>query len=100
MFSALANKIRHFRRKWQAARHNFRRKYHRKWWYRHFEGITLTLISLCFIGAGLFTVWVANLKIPDLGAFQNIQVSQSTKIYDRTGTVLLYSINPNTHRTV
>ena len=100
MFRALANNIRHIRWRWQAARHNFRRKFHKKWWYRHFEGIILSLISLCFIMAGLFAFWIANLKIPDLSAFQNIQVSQSTKIYDRTGTVLLYSINQNTRRTV
>ncbi len=100
MFRSLAHKIRHARRRFQAARHNFRRKFHKKWWYRHFEGIVLTLISLCFIMGGLLAVWVANLKIPDLSAFENIQVSQSTKIYDRTGTVLLYSINPNTRRTV
>jgi len=100
MFRALVNNFRHWKRRYQVARHNFRRKFHKKWWYRHFEGIILSLLSLCFIFAGFFAVWVANLKIPDLSAFSNIQVSQSTKIYDRTGTVLLYSINPNTRRTV
>jgi membrane peptidoglycan carboxypeptidase len=100
MFQSLSHKIRHVRRRFQAAHHNFRRKFHKKWWYRHFEGISISVISLGFIVAGLFTIWIANLKIPDLSAFQTIQVSQSTKIYDRTGTVLLYSINPDTHRTV
>ena len=100
MFRALVHRIRHMRRRYQAARHNFRRKFHKKWWYRHFEGVTLSIISLFLIVAGLSALWVANLKIPDLSAFQNIQVSQSTKIYDRTGTIMLYSINPNTRRTV
>ena len=45
-------------------------------------------------------IWLSNLKIPDLSSFDTRKVSQSTKIYDRTGTILLYDIHENTKRTV
>ncbi len=73
---------------------------HRHWWSRHIRAVILTIISLCLIGAGISVMWVASLKIPDLSAFQTRQVSQSTKIYDRTGQILLYDIHENVKRTV
>ncbi len=40
------------------------------------------------------------MKIPDLNNFATRVVAQSTKIYDRTGTILLYDVNTDTKRTV
>ena len=49
---------------------------------------------------GLLFIWAATLTVPDLASIENRQVQQSVKIYDRTGTVLLYNLNSNAQRTV
>jgi len=49
--------------------------------------------------AGLF-VWISTLNIPDLSAFEERRVLQSTKIYDRTGEILLYDLGKDVRRTV
>lgn len=45
-------------------------------------------------------VWAATLQVPDLSSIESRKVEQSVKIYDRTGTVLLYNLNSSTQRTV
>jgi 1A family penicillin-binding protein len=60
----------------------------------------LIVISVVFLVGGASFIWVANLKIPDLNAFETRRVSQSTKIYDRTGEILLYDVHNNVRRTV
>ena len=55
-------------------------------------------VLLLFFGAG--ALWAASLKIPDIASLTNRQVIQSTKIYDRTGTVLLYDMGGDVSRTV
>jgi len=42
---------------------------------------------------------VATLPIPDLNSFENRKISNSTKIYDRTGTVLLFDTGTDIKRT-
>jgi 1A family penicillin-binding protein len=49
---------------------------------------------------GLGAIWIATLKIPSLDAIDSRKISQSTKIYDRTGKILLYDLNKNVKRTV
>ncbi len=51
------------------------------------------------LGAG-FLVWLATLDIPDLSTFEERQVLQSTKIYDRTGEVMLYDLHQDVRRTI
>lgn len=74
------------------------------WLWRHIKRfilkIILLIISIGLIGSGAVAIWFSTLQIPDLSAFDQRQVSQSTKIYDRTGTVLLYDVHENTQRTV
>jgi 1A family penicillin-binding protein len=45
-------------------------------------------------------VWLSTLQIPDLSSFQDRQVLQSTKIYDRTGQVMLYDLHQDVRRTI
>ncbi len=45
-------------------------------------------------------IWVSFLQVPSLDTFTQRQVSSSTKIYDRTGTVVLYDVHDNVKRTV
>ena len=49
--------------------------------------------------AGLL-IWIATLDIPDLSSFDERRILQSTKIYDRTGEVLLYDLHQDVRRTV
>lgn len=50
--------------------------------------------------AGALLLWVASFDIPTLENFQERKVTQSTKIYDRTGEILLYDVFNNVKRTV
>ena len=52
-----------------------------------------------FIVSGVF-LWVATLEIPTLDGFETRQITQSTKIYDRTGEVLLFDLHEDIRRTV
>lgn len=57
------------------------------------------------VSAGLFIVgvgilWAANLKIPDFRALADQEMVQSTKIFDRTGQIMLLNTGENVRRTV
>ncbi|MFA6458878.1 MAG: penicillin-binding protein [Candidatus Paceibacterota bacterium] len=64
------------------------------------KGFILLSMSGVFLVVGGSALWVATLKMPDLNAFENRKVSQSTKIFDRTGSVLLYDLNTDVKRTI
>lgn len=63
-----------------------------------------TFIALSFavglFGAGTLALWAATLKVPDIESFSQRKVEQSTKIYDRTGEVLLFDVHADIKRTV
>jgi len=50
--------------------------------------------------ASAILIWVATLEIPTLDGFAARQITQSTKIYDRTGDVLLFDLHEDVRRTV
>jgi penicillin-binding protein 1C len=58
------------------------------------------LFILGLIGVGGLFVWIATLDIPDLSSFEERRVQQSTKIYDRTGEILLYDLHQDVRRTI
>lgn len=60
--------------------------------------IILGVATLLAIGGGL--IWISVLEIPDLSSFSERRVLQSTKIYDRTGEVLLFDVNEDVRRTI
>jgi 1A family penicillin-binding protein len=60
----------------------------------------LVVLALCFFSAGILFVWTATIKIPDLNSLEDWKMVQSTKIYDRTGKVLLYDVHGNIKRTI
>lgn len=66
---------------------------------KHLKAIICLVISAILIVIGLGALWIATLKMPDLNSFQDRVVAQSTKIYDRTGTILLYDTGTNEKRT-
>jgi len=57
------------------------------------------MIVIIFSGGGLL-LWAVSLKTPDLKSFDSRLAGMSTKIYDRTGDVLLYDVNQQVRRTV
>ncbi|HEY4504926.1 MAG TPA: PBP1A family penicillin-binding protein [Candidatus Paceibacterota bacterium] len=75
------------------------RKFYR--WHRTVIGkLAFLLLSLGIFCTGILVLWVANLKLPDFASFEERRIVQSTKIYDRTGKVLLYNLGENLRRTV
>ena len=54
-------------------------------------------VFILIIGVGI--IWVSSLKIPDFRSFEDRKVINSTKIYDRTGEILLYDIHQDIKRT-
>ena len=65
----------------------------------------LTKAGLLILGAGLVfagatLLWIALTPTPDLSAFADRKVTQSTKIYDRTGETILYDLNTDLRRKV
>ncbi|MEX0934038.1 MAG: transglycosylase domain-containing protein [Candidatus Paceibacterota bacterium] len=62
--------------------------------------IFLLVISLGIFISGGVLLWVSSFEVPDLKTFDERKINQSTKIYDRTGEVLLYDIHKDIQRTV
>lgn len=73
---------------------------HSKSRFHHLKKLILLGLSACLIGVGVIALWVATLKMPDLNSFQTRKVIESTKIYDRTGTILLYDTGTNAKLTI
>jgi 1A family penicillin-binding protein len=55
--------------------------------------------SLGLLVLALVIGWMATLQLPDFNNFENRSIANSTKIYDRTGTIVLYNIHDNIRRT-
>ena len=53
-----------------------------------------------FVIGGLCLLWVASLRIPALESIEERRVDSSTKIYDRTGEILLYDFSQDVRREV
>ncbi|MAZ56298.1 penicillin-binding protein [bacterium] len=76
----------------------------KRWATHHTKELVFDLIILIIV-VGLFAfgalfIWIATLDIPDLSSFDDRRVLQSTKIYDRTGEILLYDLHQDVKRTV
>ncbi len=56
-------------------------------------------IGFLFATGGVI-LWVATLKIPELQSFQDKVLAGSTKLYDKTGEVLLFDLNENARQQV
>jgi len=72
---------------------------------RHFKSHTLKdviilVASLAFIISGVGILWISSFRLPDLTSFEQRRVSESTKIYDRTGKTLLFDLHDTVKRTV
>lgn len=78
-----------------------RSKHHHKSKHRRrIKAATALAASAFFIFTGFFTLWVATLEIPDISSFTTRKIVESTKIYDRTGTILLFDTGADAKKTV
>ena len=57
------------------------------------------LLLASIMCAGVFTAWAILVSIPSIDGIENRVVGESTKIYDRTGNVLLYDVHGAMRRT-
>jgi len=62
--------------------------------------VLITLFIVGFFSAGWILIWVSTLTAPDLTSFDQRKVEQTTKIFDRTGEILLYELNQDVSRTL
>jgi 1A family penicillin-binding protein len=60
--------------------------------------LTIATVALFVLGASF--VWVASLRIPAMDDLEERRISHSTKIYDRTGEILLYDLSQDVKREV
>jgi penicillin-binding protein 1A len=72
----------------------------RRWFHHRVWAVVAVAVSVVLVCVGLAVLWVATLPIPDVKSFGDRKVVESTKIYDRTGTVLLYDTGTNAKRKV
>lgn len=66
------------------------------------EWIRLTIVgifTLFFFMVGAIILWASFMTIPSINNFENRAVAQSTKIYDRTGNIVLYDVHGSMRRT-
>jgi len=65
-----------------------------------FKNIILALLGMILFTIGTLAIWISTLQLPDFKSFTERKIQSSTKIYDRTGTILLYDVHQNIKRTV
>ncbi len=66
----------------------------------HLRNLFIFAFSCCIILTGIGLIWISTFKIPSLDTIEARKVTQSTKIYDSTGKILLYDVFQNTKRTL
>ena len=64
------------------------------------KNIFFLSLGVGVIFVGVLLIWVSTLKLPDFKLFTERKIQSSTKIYDRTGQILLYDVHENIKRTV
>ena len=48
---------------------------------------------------GVTLIWMSTMKLPDFSAFESVRQANSSKIYDRTGKIVLYDLGSDVRRT-
>ncbi len=59
----------------------------------------ITLIAFFLLAVGTAILWATFTPLPAINDFESRQVAQSTKIYDRTGNIVLYDVHGSVRRT-
>ena len=61
--------------------------------------LSLFLVTICLISVLIFLVYLIK-TLPDPAQISSRSITQSIKIYDRTGKILLYDVHKEEKRTV
>ncbi len=64
------------------------------------KDLLILLVAIGIFCAGVILLWISTFRVPDLNNFNERIVAQSTKIYDRTGEILLYDVHEDIRRTI
>src|SRR3989344_5069141 len=59
----------------------------------------LAIGALVFIALGSAVVWAMLVPLPSINNFENRKVSESSKIFDRTGNIILHDVHGSIRRT-
>jgi penicillin-binding protein 1C len=70
-------------------------KKHKHFW----RNVAVFCLSIFIFIFAVGALWIGSFKIPDFNSIESMKVINSTKIYDRTGEILLYDINKDIRRT-
>ncbi|NTV44289.1 MAG: PBP1A family penicillin-binding protein [Candidatus Yonathbacteria bacterium] len=71
----------------------------RKRW-KHLMPVLTIVAGIGLLSIGGLIIWASVMPMPDFNSFIERKIAQSTKIYDRTGDVLLYDIHEDIRRTL
>ena len=69
-------------------------------WFKNIKNLIYLAVIAGLLVTGAFLIWITTVELPDINNFENRIVSESTKIYDRTGKVVLFDVHGNVRRTV
>lgn len=64
------------------------------------KSILMLLTSALFLLGAVSLVWISTFKVPTSESIRERRVTESTKIYDRTGQILLYDTGGNIRRSI
>ena len=64
------------------------------------KNILMLLLSALLVLGAVILFWISTFKVPTSESIRERRVSESTKIYDRTGKILLYDTGGNVRRSV
>jgi 1A family penicillin-binding protein len=64
------------------------------------RNIIFFILGLGFVAVGFLFIWIGTAKIPDFRSLNDRKILNSTKIYDRTGEILLYDLHNDIKRTI
>lgn len=82
----------------------FKKLLKKSWWKQNSKEILIDTVVVLFalgtVSVAVGLLWVSTLEIPDLSTFDERRILQSTKIYDRTGEILLYDLHQDVRRTI
>ncbi|HEU0086027.1 MAG TPA: transglycosylase domain-containing protein [Candidatus Paceibacterota bacterium] len=77
----------------------FKKITNKSWQKKHLKNLIMAFAGFIILIAGTGMMWVSSFRIPDFHAFDERKVINSTKLYDRTGEILLYDIHEDVRRT-
>lgn len=81
----------------QEIHHRKSTKKHRFHWVRT---LILSLLGIGIFTATVFFVWAITVNLPDFELLFQRKIAQSTKIYDRTGKIVLWDVHQDVRRTI